>query len=336
MKKIVTLLAILFAFGTARAQLNLEDILEGGVGDASTFMQNYMEPVFVGFGYGLNSGWYNTAKPHKKLGVDITFGANIVYVSKKNKYFTFNNNDYKNIALSEGTSVDLPTASGPNLRADDLPELLILNSDGEETLRLNAPTGLGLEEVQGVPLAVAFAQIGIGLPKSTDLKLRLLPKITFNTGSQQITTSIFGFGIMHDVKQWIPDLKNFPLELSGFIGYSQMKVTYILDKKSNPNQIASFKTSGVTFSAIASKQFSVVTIFSSLGFITSKTNFALLGDYSVGSLIILSNPINFNFTSGGPKFSLGTRLKLSVFTLHAEYTLQKFNTLTVGVGMSVR
>ena len=32
----------------------------------------------------------------------------------------------------------------------------------------------------------------------------------------------------------------------------------------------------------------------------------------------------------------GMRLKLAIFTLHADYTVQKYDVLTVGFGFSVR
>ena len=41
--------------------------------DASNFLESYFSPLFTSLGSGLNNGWYNTAKPHKLGGFDITF-----------------------------------------------------------------------------------------------------------------------------------------------------------------------------------------------------------------------------------------------------------------------
>ncbi|NQZ77234.1 MAG: hypothetical protein HRT61_14205 [Ekhidna sp.] len=70
MKKhlIVILLAIAPYLG--KAQVDFGTFLEASAEDANTLLENYLRPAFLGFGYGINSGWYNTAKPHKLLGFD--------------------------------------------------------------------------------------------------------------------------------------------------------------------------------------------------------------------------------------------------------------------------
>jgi hypothetical protein len=48
------------------------------------------------------------------------------------------------------------------------------------------------------------------------------------------------------------------------------------------------------------------------------------------------DPIDMKYSASGPRVGAGFRLKLAVFTLHADYTLQKYNALTVGFGINVR
>ena len=51
----------------------------------------------------------------------------------------------------------------------------------------------------------------------------------------------------------------------------------------------------------------------------------------------VSDPISLDFDSGSsPRINAGLRLKLLILTLHAEYAIQKYNTLTLGVGISIR
>ena len=49
-----------------------------------------------------------------------------------------------------------------------------------------------------------------------------------------------------------------------------------------------------------------------------------------------STAVDMKYGSSGPRATDGFRLKLAVLTQHADYTLQKYNALTVGFGINVR
>ena len=51
--------------------------------DASLLAENYLRPSVKGLVSGMNSGWYSTAKTHKKFGFDITFGLNSSLIPSK-------------------------------------------------------------------------------------------------------------------------------------------------------------------------------------------------------------------------------------------------------------
>ena len=57
-----------------------KDNVDAGLRDANKLMEGYIAPFIKGFGYGMSNGWNNTAKPHKKFGVELTFTANLAYV----------------------------------------------------------------------------------------------------------------------------------------------------------------------------------------------------------------------------------------------------------------
>ena len=335
MKKLVILLVLLVGGSKTFAQINFDTFLEGGAADANTFLQIYLEPAFVGFGYGMNSGWYNTAKPHKLLGFDITTGVSLATVPDASKFFTFSDADYSRIMVSDGSgSAQLPTIFGPNLSRNDLPELTFLDENGNETLRSTALTGAGIEEADFYPFSqpmvpAPYAQIGIGLIKNTEIKLRLVPEQNFDGNS----VKMFGFGVMHDIKQWIPGMKLLPFELSGFFGFNKMTTAFAIDEAAG--QTSELNISGTTIQALASKKLALLTVYGGLGFMTTSTDFSMLGDYDVAGTI-LSDPIAFDYSSSGMRANVGARIKLLILTLHAEYAIQKYNTLTVGLGISVR
>src|SRR5690606_34566650 len=97
--------------------------------------------------------------------------------------------------------------------------------------QFTGPTGLGLkDEIGRNIMPIPMAHLGIGLPKGTDLKIRFIPKINIGGDGE---LKMFGFGIMHDVKQYIPGIKNLPFDLSGFFGYSKLTLNYDLTSTTN-------------------------------------------------------------------------------------------------------
>lgn len=339
MKKIITALSIILVTFNAKAQ-EIDALLEGGVENGNALLKNYMEPALVGLGYALNSGWYNTGKPHKLLGFDLTVNVNAAYVPESAQFFKFDPSEYTNVGISPsrngGNTDQLPTIMGPNLNADDIP-YLVFNEGTEDEISVTAPTGLGLKDAYGINFVPAPAvQLGIGLIKNTELKVRLLPEQTFGNAGEETSTKMFGLGVMHDVKQWIPGIKNLPFDLSGFVGFNSMTTTSYLDAAS-PDQMIELKSTGTTVQGIVSKKLAVLTVYGGLGFMTSKTNFKMLGEYEIGSETEpLQDPVNFDYSNAGVRANVGARLKLLIFTFHAEYALQKYNTLTAGIGISVR
>src|SRR5690606_1516112 len=102
--RILSLIVLLSMPMSLVAQSDLDIYLEAGTDDAAKLIESYLTPAMNGFGYGINNGWYNTAKAHKTLGFDLTFTASGVFVPSSKQFFTFRNSDYKNIKLANGES----------------------------------------------------------------------------------------------------------------------------------------------------------------------------------------------------------------------------------------
>ncbi|MFT6826950.1 MAG: hypothetical protein ACI9Z3_000669 [Roseivirga sp.] len=317
----------------SKAQLDFDSFLEAGIADANTLLQSYLEPAFQGFGYGINSGWYNTARPHKTLGFDLNITASAAIIPSSSEFFTFNNSDYTNVRLSNGTSAQLPTLFGPNLGADDLPELTFFDNSGNQTIRISAPTGLGAEEefsTNAVP--TPMIQLGIGLIKGTDLKIRFVPDLSFGD-TDEVSVQLFGLGIMHDIKQHIPVIKSLPFDLSVFAGFTNLKTTYVVD--ADLNQTAEFETKGTLVQALVSKKLAFVTAYGGIGYAKSTTTFGLLGQFSTETNTF-NNPIDLAYENSGMRANVGLRLRLLFLNIFGEYAFQQFNTVTVGIGFSFR
>ncbi|MEM6831163.1 MAG: DUF6588 family protein [Bacteroidota bacterium] len=176
------LLTLLFAASIkVNAQDNIEQIFRAGVGDANTYLKNYAEEAILSFNSGLGSGWYNTAKPHKTLGFDLTASISVATIPKSDLLFQFNPNDYANLELQGGgSSATLPTAFGGDANQTSLviPANTVIENplNGEQvtySTEINFPAPDGLIDGEDFPIIgapVPAIQLGIVLVKNTELK----------------------------------------------------------------------------------------------------------------------------------------------------------------------
>ena len=82
LSKNFVLIILFFCFSISlTAQIKtLGEFFAGGVSDAGKLFEAYITPWANSIGTSLSGGWYNTAKPHKLGGFDITFTTNISFV----------------------------------------------------------------------------------------------------------------------------------------------------------------------------------------------------------------------------------------------------------------
>jgi hypothetical protein len=333
--QVILALAILLGVNQkAQAQFDFDSFLEAGINDANKLLESYLEPGFQGMGYGINGGWYNTARPHQTLGFELSFSASAAIVPSSAQFFTFKNSDYQNVRLSDNSRNQLPTLFGPNLGADDLPELTFLDPDtGQEVIRISAPTGLGIDEtlpLNAVP--TPMVQLSVGLFKGTDIKLRYVPATTFGE-DDDAEVELFGLGVMHDIKQHIPVIKALPFDLSIFAGFTNLKTTLAVD--ASVNQFAEIETKGVILQALVSKKLAFITAYGGIGYSKASTTFNLLGTYTTETSTF-TDPINLAYDNNGVRANVGLRLRLLFFNIFGEYAFQTYNTATVGIGFSFR
>ena len=333
--KIKSLLLITFfaASLNAVAQDDLGNIIQGSVKDAEYLMKGYTAPILKIFGTGLNQGWYNTGKAHKIAGFDLTVTVSPIYFKSQDLvYYVDNTKLSSNIQLVNSSNVptsgNVPTALG----SDDVTPRYRVVENGVTTY-VSGPSGLGVKAALKInALPMPMVQFGVGLPKGTDLKLRFFPKTNF--GDNNSSANLLGIGVMHDVKQWIPGIKNLPFDLSGFVGFTKLKVDVGIDN-SKPDQRGILEANATTIQGIISKKLSVLTVYGALGYNIAKTTVALKGkyDFSNGSI---TDPLTLSETVNGFRATGGLRLKLAVIAFHADYTIQKYNALTVGFGINIR
>ncbi|MEQ9286397.1 MAG: hypothetical protein RIG77_05785 [Cyclobacteriaceae bacterium] len=340
------------------------EIFRGAPDDATKYLENYIGPGMLSFSNGMAGGWYNTAKTHKTLGLEISFSMNVANMPQSERLFTFNSNDYNLLqveGVAAGVDTELPTlVGGPTSARLEVSKgqgytyngITYEYDPGNSIEPFDAPGGFDVEDVPFVGVPAPTLNLGIGLFKNTDLKIRLIPEQNFDDYS----VKLFGFGIMHDVKQWIPGIRQVPLDMSLFFGTTKLNSEFAFDG-SGPdwrveNGLAQFEARATTFQAVVSKKLSFFTPYLGVGFNSVNTSFVVNGDYELFTLVDQNNtanffryqsvsgsddPIRLDFTGGGGmRTTLGFRLKLLILTIHMDYTIQKYNTLTFGFGFTFR
>lgn len=334
MKKNITTLILVFSTIVSFAQIDIETILEGGVDDAETFLKGYLQPAPTGFGYGMNGGWYTTARPHKMFGFDVRVIATASLVPTSSETFTFNNADYDNIKLDDSSlsSDQLPTIFGSQ-KLEDRP-LLEFSSNGN-TISSSTLPGSGIKDAIGYNIVPsAMVQVGLGIFKNTDIKFRFIPK----QSQPEYEFSTLGFGIMHDLKQWIPFVKRLPIDVSAIVAWNDVKSKFILNSdQPSSDQAFEFNTKTFMFQIIASKKIAFFTLFGGLGTSSYNSDVNLLGTYSTSQTnTTYTDPIKMNYKGSSFRGNVGLNMKLLFLNLSADYAVQEFNTFTVTAGFSIR
>jgi len=361
MKKLITnqfwiLMSVFLLFSSVSySQFTNFEFLKSGPVDAAKITEAYITPWANAFGAGANGSWYNTAKPHKFGGFDITLTTNVGMVPSSDNTF-----DVSKIGLSSlttGTGL-APTVSGPNVVGPQMTVKQNYAGTLYTVATFNTPKGLDWKLMPYPTL-----QLGIGLPLGTEVKIRYIPKVTI--GGDKDDISSWGIGLMHSIMQYMPGHKLSPFDLSVFGGYTILKGNVKMDLKPGTPQFytaysptTSFNNqkSGMTVqawnaSAIASVNLRVITFYGGLGYSKTSTEVTMTGNFPLPTINpskSLTGPVyedagvlkDFpklsinNFS--GVRVNLGFRLKLGVFTMQADYTRAYYNVVSAGLGLSFR
>jgi len=349
----------------AKAQLDgLGKMMSYQTENAEKLFKAYIRPYTNALGTDLSNGWYNTAKPHKTLGFDVTFSLNTTFVPDVDKTFNPQELGLTNIQTSATSS---PTAMGDNDPGATLNYVETINGTDYELASFDLPKGTGIGFAPAPML-----QVGLGLIKGTEVVGRYIPEMQLGS---QAEIGLWGVGVKHSIKQWIPALNKLPIfHLSVMGGYTQLNSTTDLsftpqkyvDAGLNPDHIWNWEGTGHyanqamaldvnSFSAnlIVSANLPVVCFYGGVGINNTKTTLALNGNYplmqynesqartEITQESSMSDPINMEIKHKGgsrtdPRYNIGMRFKFAVITLHFDYTYSSYSVATVGLGLSFR
>jgi len=311
-------------------------------GDAEKLTEAYINPAMTGLIYGMNNGWYHTAKAHKLFGFDISIGLNASIVPSKDEIFTF-----ASLGLSSNTTssslIGATVAGSENLEAPVTFTGTVERQNVSATF--NMPGGVK-ESLPINAIPTPSVQFSMGLPWKMDVMVRLVPEV----GSDDVKGNLMGLGLKKEITSWFGPMEKTPLHVSLLAAYTSMNVDYDIQNESSisgANQRAEFKLNSYTVEAIASLNFPIINIFGGIGYSGGNSELNMLGTYNleydtgqpapndtVTETVV--DPLNLDFNANGFKTTVGARLSLGFFKIFGSYTLQEYNTVNAGIALSFR
>ncbi len=320
----------------AVAQSDIAAFVNGGIADANTLLKAYTAPFGESFGVNMNSGWTNTANTLNPGRFEVKLVGTAAFVP-------VNSRTYNLDALGFGEPVTrplygkpateqwvyanpiAPTIFGSSSEESTTIRKMLTYTDpntGQETtetiVTLDLPQGLGMH-INPLPV---IPQVSVGLPLGTEIMLRFLPPLSIDAEDNSLAfKGLWGAGIKHDIKQWIPGISKLPFSISVLAGYTGTRMGANFDTMlpeapaggsfADPNapdtgytgpaldennynvQGIALNTHAWNVSVLASKKVSVITGFAGLRYARSVTNIALKGVYGfAGDVYVNENDNN--------------------------------------------
>lgn len=340
---LASILILVLGLSNVFAQKNVAEFLQGNVADAKTLSTAYMEPFGKMFGNSLNGGWYQAARPHKKLGFNISFVVTVATVPSDAKTFDVSKLNLTNLELVDPADNISQTVSGSTTIG---PKVNFIGAPTTDT-EFELPKGAGLPFT---PMPII--QAGIGLPFHTEITGRFLPSLDVPKVGK---VSLWGVGAKNEFKEFIPGLKMVPIDLSIFVGYTQFKSEFEIDYKPTAAEMASagytpsafdnqklaLDASGYTVRLLVGKTIPFLSVYVGLGYNHATSDFGLKGNYAVGmapytSTDLVKDPFVMEYALSTFAGNAGLRVRLGVISINFDYTLGKYPLYSGGLGISFR
>lgn len=334
----------------AQSSPSVNGLVTNGPSDATKLAKAYFSPGLKGIGFGMNGGWYSSAKA-KNLGrFDIRIEGTAAFIPTADQSFNINSLGLSKYTQAKNTNIS-PTMFGTNQAGANIS----LKDDNEnEAASFTLPASTGIKFAPSPQI-----QLTVGIIKNTDISVRYSPKIGSEQGNFG-TIQVLGFGAKHEITRLIfgkKAAKIIPFDLALAFGYNQIDYNYKLpiDKQINDknpgtdlNQRASLKLSGYSIDAIFSKKLAFFTPFASLAYNSSTSELNVLGDYTFetgyNGIPPTGNKTYTTFTDpviikqndiSGLRANIGFELHLAIFRLYGAYSIGQYSAFTGGIGLGI-
>lgn len=320
MKKslLVAITAVFMIVGNLNAQDQIVNILKGTKNDINLLGKEYLRPYGEMLGVNLNSGWYNSAKVHKIGGFDITITG--TYTTAPSSKQSFVIPQLESLTPLNGATT-APTMAG----------------DGKVAFGINEdPTNQQIE-LEGAELdyfITPMIQGSVGLPFHTEIMGRFMPRVEFGDYGKAY---MWGLGLKHSLKDYIPFVKRVPfLQLSVLGAYTQFESKLGVNGEAGTGNLEA-DAAAYTGRLLLGANLPVVAFYTGVGYGNTQSNFDLVGDFSIANGEIQdNNPLSLDYSTGNFDFNVGMRIRLAIFSIHADYSVGDYSVISGGVGINFR
>ncbi len=337
---------------------DLGDLLEGGKDDAELLFKDYLKPFANGFGAGVNTGWVDRARTHGLLGFHVKVNFSAAMVPTADQSFNIDDLGLSTLTLSDNSPSVTPTFAGSSSGAARLG----YTQDGLELANFDMPPGTGFSYIM-----TPMIQAGVGLPRNTDIMVRFIPPFKFLDYGE---IYLYGFGLKHELNQWLPGGALMPVTFSVMGGYTAFGTSAGLNARPvdfNPendrdpeglggaasatwdDQEIVFSTNAYTVNLIVGKSLPIISAYGGVGFEGATTNVRVDGNFPYYTprimedgtpkreLTALSDPIDISLAGTNRLRALaGLRISLPLITFNVDYTIANYSMISVGLGISLR
>ncbi len=321
---------------------NISEMVNKNVSDANKIASAYAGPALGAMGNNLNNGWYSTADPLKLGRFKLELNLPLSFPSESEKNFKVN--EIGLYSMKTNTN-EAPTAFGS--RKESATFYVVEDVLGKTDTIKNFTLSGG-----GLPLMPMInPQLNVGLVFGTELMFRYLPSID----SRGFKTNYWGLGVKHDIKQWIPIIKQLPFSLSFIGAFSNLDATYtfadallpiadattpfvdisgkeLIDKPSFKDQKVMIAINSWNANVIISKKLPLVSFFGGLRLSHTSTSLSLEGNFPLQTFDIretaisntnfgkpantfLKNPLSSSYNKTSFGINGGTRIKLGIISI---------------------
>ena len=314
-----------------RAQENIREFLVLGVELAEEFTAAYADPAAEGLMYGMTGGWYNSGQVRKPWAVEISIVTNGAFVPSDARSFTIDTSEFEDLTTISGEAVvEIPTILG----GSRTPVMFVADVEGE-FYQFESPEGFGLADLNLLPNA--FLQAKVGLPKATEVGIRVFPKIAV----EDVEVGLFGFAAQHEFSRWIGALDTSPLAFSAMVAYTRLFADYDFETGGDvlgENQQIDVRMNSWLFEIIASTKFPKLNVYGGLGYVNGDSDTSLKGTYEIqtSTPLTFTDPFDFQNSVDGIRANIGINWRAGWFGLNTAYTFQGYNNFSFAINFNVR
>ena len=315
---------LLFYSAMAFAQFDDVSAIAGAiVGDLVNLADDYVSPAAEASVYQFSGGWYTSAKTKELWDLEISLQGNLLFIPNKSKNFLIDGTDLEYFQIQGGaTTANSPTALGGS-------NFIVLEDKFGNGVEFDSPQGIDESFVKHAQL-----QASLGLWKGTSLIGRFSPKIKINETYYQL----LGFGVQHNVSQWIPSLEKSSFDLAGLVTYSFYSVSDNFSEVTFAGEtLNSVVVDGKSFmvNLIASKQIKKFNISSAIGLTSSKFEYSLGGKGSILLPLLNGELGSLNESISNFKADLGIDYRIYDFSINTMFTFGNYANLIFGLNYNL-